>query len=84
MLDLFGTNIRDHELLPLSKRFHFTDVDLGFCKELTSHGLCSFFEDQPCLGAIGAHTWKGRREGGGGVLNSVSYGDAGFSDNVVL
>lgn len=83
MLDLFGTNIRDHELLPLSKRFHFTDVDLGFCKELTSHGLCSFFEDQPCLGAIGAHTWKGRREERG-VLNSVSYGDAGFSDNVVL
>lgn len=63
MLDLFGTNIRDHELLALSKRFHFLDVHLGFRKELTSHGLCSFFEEQPCLGAIGAHTWKGRKEG---------------------
>ena len=58
MLDLFGTNIRDHELLALSKRFHFLDVDLGFCKELTPHGLCSFFEEQPCLGAIGAHTFN--------------------------
>ena len=82
MLYLFGTNIRDHELLALSKRFHFLDVDLGFCIELASHGLCSFFEQQPCLGAIGAHTWKRRKEEG--VLNSVSYGDAGFSDNLVL
>ena len=53
VLDLFGTNIRDHELLALSKRFHFLAVDLGFCKELTSHGLCSFFEEQTCLRAIG-------------------------------
>ena len=52
-LGLFGTNIRDNELLALSKRFHFLAVDLGFCKELTSHGLCSFFEEQPCLRAIG-------------------------------
>ena len=50
---LFGTNIRDHELLALSKRFHFLAVDFGFCKELTSHGLCSFFEEQTCLRAIG-------------------------------
>ena len=56
VLDLFGTNIRDHELLALSKRFHFLAVDFGFCKELTSHGLCSFFRranllegDWPCL-----------------------------------
>ena len=53
VLDLFGTNIRDHELLALSKRFHFLAVDFGFCKELTSHGLCSFFEEQTCLRAIG-------------------------------
>ena len=71
MLDLFGTNIRDHELLALSKRFHFLDVDLGFCKELTSHGLCSFFEEQPCLGAIGAHSWKGRKEGRGVGYSTV-------------
>ena len=39
LLDLFGTNIRDHELLAPSKQFHFLAVDLAFCKELTSHGL---------------------------------------------
>ena len=54
VLGLFGTDIRYHELLALSKRFHFLAVDPGFCKELTSHGLCSFFEEQPyCLRAIG-------------------------------
>lgn len=39
VLDVFGTNIRDHELLALSKLFHFLAFDLAFCKDLTSHGL---------------------------------------------
>ena len=39
VLDVFGTNIRDHELLALSKLLHFLAVNLAFCKDLTSHGL---------------------------------------------
>jgi len=53
VLDLFGTNVKDSDLLVLSERIHLHAVDLGFCNELTSHGLCRFLQSQPSLTAIG-------------------------------